>query len=799
MGTGARFHGWTTSAGQQCCGVAGHSRSAFCALLLGMTVAVTLPVRAEPAQLSQDVRAVQDYDIPAGSLASALNRLANQSGLVIVYGAELTSGLSTPGLQGSYTPDQVLQQLLAGTGLNRRYSDANTVTLVRAAAPQDSGPIRLEPLVVRGELLDRTAFESPTSAVVITGEDLERSGDTDLYDVIERTPGITSTFGDTGFAIRGISQDSVGGSGNGLTISTQIDGVALPTSQATWNAPFSTWDLGQVEVLRGPQSTQQGRNALAGAVVIRTADPTFTQEVRVRGEYASRDTRRFAVVANTPLIEDILAVRVAAETVRGDGFIENSFTGTDANEDDDTNYRAKLLFAPTNNFEAVLSYSFYDVNVGAERIVGSDYPDALEIESEISDFGDAEHEVAGLRASWDIGDSFTLESETSYYSLERLGVFDADFSAAALVVSEGNLEADVFEQDLSLTFDLGATSGIVGLFYTDIDNTSRSDASSPVFDQVLERDFDIRNAAAFGEIELDANRLAEGLSFTVGARYDYEDFTFETERVRTDAIGNVTATSGASDTTFSAVLPKAGVRYELTPDHAIAFTIQRGYRSGGAGEDNGSSFEFDPEYTTNLELAYRGVLLEDRLNVSANVFYTDWRNQQVSRDRVSDVGLPFSDVVNAGESRLFGGELSLEAGLTEKLDVFGALAYSNTEYTDFVAFGEDFTGNDFPFAPEWQASLGASYAWDFGLTASVNANYQSRAFADPANTLEVDERVLVNANLAYEQDGWLLGLYGRNLFDEEYVTSVQAAGFGVGSTVEVGEPRTIGVYLQKTF
>lgn len=81
--------------------------------------------------------------------------------------------------------------------------------------------------------------------------------------------------------------------------------MALPSAQTTFFGPFSSWDPEQIEVLRGPQSTQQGRNALAGAVVVNTRDPEFYDEYKLHGEVSSRSGNRFALMANKQLIEDL--------------------------------------------------------------------------------------------------------------------------------------------------------------------------------------------------------------------------------------------------------------------------------------------------------------------------------------------------------------------------------------------------------------------------------------------------------------------------------------------------------------
>lgn len=121
-------------------------------------------------------------------------------------------------------------------------------------AQQDGGTVDLGELVLTGELQNRALMEATTSAAIVTGQEISRRSEQDVYDVIERTPGISAAYGEKGFSIRGIDQR--GSAGVGMTVRTVVDGLGLPTNQATFFGPYSAWDVAQVEALRGPQSTQ---------------------------------------------------------------------------------------------------------------------------------------------------------------------------------------------------------------------------------------------------------------------------------------------------------------------------------------------------------------------------------------------------------------------------------------------------------------------------------------------------------------------------------------------------------------
>ncbi|WP_082029672.1 TonB-dependent receptor [Tateyamaria sp. ANG-S1] len=688
-----------------------------------------------------------------------------------------------------------------------------------AAAQEEGAPVDLGTLILRGELQARTVQDSPTSATIETGEDLERKGDTDLQDVIARTPGVSTSFGEQGFSIRGIDQRGAGGGGAGLVVSTQIDGVALPTNQATFYGPYSAWDIEQVEVLRGPQSTQQGRNALAGAIVVRSKDPTFEREFKLRGELGSRGYYRAAFAANTPL-SDTVALRFSAETVNVDGTIFNATLGENADAHRIDTYRLKFLWEPTDTFRAIASFSRTENFAGEDSINRTISPEGRVVQLDIPTREGSRHDIFGLRTEWDINAALTLETETSYYTQDYVRSEDGDGFPVFLSRFDRVGETEVFEQDVRLSFDTGAYSGVVGLFYTNIQDsipadllidtgfalTQRPEGANGIFaNRFSDVVTDVENAAIFGEVDIRADRWLDGLSFTVGARYDYEEFAFDADIVYDAPVPlppQFRDQSAENSTSFNAFLPKFGINYEFSDTQRVSFTIQRGYRSGGTSINAANSISnFDPEFTTNYELAYRGSFNADSVFVAANVFFTDWTDQQVNRFAGTlPTGQTVFDVVNAGKSELRGGELSVEAEVTERFSVFGQVAYSDTEFVEFVNNGVDLAGNDFPGAAELTAAFGARYDWDNGVSWAFDASYTQGSFLDIENTQaqRSDDRWVVNSYLTYEMDDLQLGLYVRNLFDEEYATNRSVDETGI-TFERLGEPRTIGVYVQRSF
>ncbi|MEM8791002.1 MAG: TonB-dependent receptor [Pseudomonadota bacterium] len=699
-------------------------------------------------------------------------------------------------------------------------------TAPNAQQNDDSRMILMPDLIVQGELQERSLQDSQTSVVVIPGDELDQRDDFDLYDIIERTPNISSTGGEKGFSIRGVGQRGPTGAGTGLAITTNIDGASLPSVQSVIFGPYSTWDLEQIEVLRGPQSTQQGRNALGGAVIIRSADPTYDFEVKARGEIGSRDTAGGAIAVNIPFVEDVLAMRLSAESVRTDGFIFNPTLG---NENFDarrqTTLRAKMRFDPTDDFSAVALINYAENFGGEDFIEESFLPGARFNFSDVAGLEGSDHVTLGLRLGYDVSDEIRIESESTYYRNVYVRIEDADLSARDEGFFDLEDRAETFAQEVRLKYESDQWRGVAGGYFTRIDQDNDalsrltddffSDVIPPgteiIFPPILDLEVDsltrgsstILNYAIFGEVEY---RVLPELGLILGARFDRETQEFSSEDevdinidLPPDAFPVPSQEPINLEADFNAFLPKAGIVYDWTDTLSTSFTVQRGYRAGGAQINafTREVNEFDPEFTWNYEVALRSTWFDDRLVANANAYFLSWRDQQVNVDGPSGSSLDVN-TINAGRSRLFGGELSLQGQPLDDLSVFGSLGVSRTEFLDFVDGGQDFSGNTFPNAPAVTAAFGGSYFFDNGFELHGDASYTSEAFRDAANTVDerLDNRLLLNFRAGYQDENWGIFAYGRNLLDTDYVVARTSRG---SDRVRVGEPLTFGAIATVNF
>lgn len=281
---------------------------------------------------------------------------------------------------------------------------------------------------------------------------------------------------------------------------------------------------------------------------------------------------------------------------------------------------------------------------------------------------------------------------------------------------------------------------------------------------------------------------------------------------------NLQEASTVAEQSFEAWLPSGFIRYDIDPLRSVTVSVRRGYRSGGSDLNIPRQFvsQFDPEYTTNYELAFRSLWFDGDLRVNANVFYTDWTDQQLvvslSTLQQDEVGF------NVGQSTLQGFEIDTDLSINRNWSINAVLGYTDTKFEDFdSALAEvlidaqnvtapidleqtlaAFEGQSFSFAPEWSGAARLSYRGDNGVFGSLGVTYEGESFVNNANStagtfLNNDARTLVNLTLGYEVYGTQVSFIARNLFDEAYVAS------GGNELVRLGDPRRIGLQVQRSF
>ncbi|WP_082305685.1 MULTISPECIES: TonB-dependent receptor [unclassified Pseudoalteromonas] len=742
----------------------------------------------------------------------------------------------------------------------------------------------VEKIVVTGQKIDRSLQETAASVAVFTEKNLEQQNITNFGEILAHAPNVN--FDDYSFSIRGIDAFNVSGGGNSYLASVYVDGAALPYRMIQ-SGGFSTWDVSQVEILRGPQSTLQGRNALAGAVVMSTKDPSYESDMKVRigfGDYGRKDA---AIALGGELVDNQVTFRFSGEKSERDGFVKNITRNDRSDYSEDQTYRLKVRVEPEAIPDLSVMFS-YTYNEQEDGVSGSATSSGLKKHSlyDTKTFDVTENDLYSIKADYDINDIWSLTSISNYvvsdYNYQWDG--DAGVGESQSVLTDDRTDT-TFSQEFRATFEYEQLSGLIGLYHSslDVDDINGGDrkitlarlgvptllVASPEYgglglpqnyaDMILglyqgvdpvelkthgETSQKVVSSAIFADLTYEIN---EQWDILAGIRWDRETQENEAQSVITVANGELlpdpsnanldpmtaqiiaglnaqlykmaddaSGNEPLVDASFNAFLPKLGVSYHFTEDMTTSFIYQKGYRSGGVGTNiaQATIFTYDAEYTNNYELSYRSVWLDGALVANANLFYVDWKDQQVQ----VQLGANQYDreTRNAGSSFVKGFETEIFYHLNSNLTISAGLGLSDTEFEDFPLNKDDdefnLAGFSFRNSPEWTGNIAVTYKGDNGFFANINANYvdESRGVSnpyaqnnDPKDIQEArpdfdpmnDSVALVNTRIGYEWDNMGAYLTVSNLFDKDYITLVDT-GYG---TQTYGAPREVAFRFHAKF
>ncbi len=690
----------------------------------------------------------------------------------------------------------------------------------------NTGDIVLDPVLVTGQKIERTQMETVSSVNIIDSDQLESSTRSDdLYEIIDMVPNVTNTGGFNSLAIRGIANSGPTAVNNGAgTIGIFVDNSLLTARSIQKNA-LTTWDLESVEVLRGPQSTTTGRNSLAGQIILHTKDPEFTSNGKAKVAFGQKGTLQTAVMQTGP-ITDKLAYRLTADYQHTDGFIKNDILDDDDfNRNSTKNFRLKFLYLLDNEGELLLNLSHNNFREHGDETVDSNlsgrtsrlnYPSRWETDAD----------SMSLTYTQPITDQLTFQSNTGYVTgdFSRTSDFDGssnpstvDFFGLTIPTDTAILSQQTdeynFNQEFLLNYNTDRIRSVAGLYFAkgELDDGYTSSnvyidfGGTPLLlNDMTDPDEEFTTYAIFGDIDY---KLTNKFTLMAGLRANKEDrkssVISDTQRAMSygafDAtIDGLLASEGLSGTQSAeqdsfVLLPKLGFNYMWSNSLSTGFVVQKGYRPGGVSVNpiRGVAQEFDDESTVNYEASLRAVVNE-RLRINANVFFTDWKDQQVA---VSSAGAisPLDFVIeNAGESHLYGFEVESTLIVNKNWDMSAGVGYSKTEFDDFSVNGNDYSGQEFQFSRNWTANLASTYRFDSGWFAHGNITYASEGAASTTTPgTELDDYRLVNVKLGYEQQKWGVYLYADNVFDEEYRTQ-RVNNVTYGNT-SYGDSRVVGL------
>lgn len=609
---------------------------------------------------------------------------------------------------------------------------------------------------------------------------------------------------------------------------------------------FAFTDIERIEILRGPQGTLYGRNAMGGVVNIITKKPTNQTNGFAETSFGNLGLQRYSTGIKTPIIKDKLYFGLNGLYQTQDGFLKNNISGTSAT---DTNLNGKsvggeknlygnmfLKWLVNNRFHLTLNLKGQQDKSNNSGFMVSQFSDTYAFANpdviNLSRIQSHERNIlnTSLVAKYN-ADKFTITSISALQTIS-FGFKDLDFPGIYHSYYDGKIgellpPQKVWSQELRINSHsdnkFQYTAGVYAFTqkgYEPTTNTAYelSDAEAAAFGlpsgtYLINRNRSNNSGlAGFGEMSY---QLTNKLKATVGLRYDYEkrEATFNGfgdamlfNGVVTEINPNITA-----DGNYSAISPKFSVNYSVNELSNIYATYTRGFRAGGINASSlpvGVRQTFDPEYSNNYEIGYKSYLLNKKLSVGASAFLIQWKDLQFY-----NLVAPFTYArENVGNAQSAGIEIEVSALPVKGLQLDGSFGFNPTEYKGFdlkrVNFGtgvESTTaigGNKLSNAPTHTLFLGAQYEYSINqkLKAIVRGEIRNlgKQYTDIQNQIEQPSYTLLNSRIGLTYGKYSLFFWGQNLTNERYLAYGNPdSSFGRQS--RMAQPRTFGLTLSAKF
>jgi iron complex outermembrane receptor protein len=675
-----------------------------------------------------------------------------------------------------------------------------------AAESGADAAFELEEIVVTARKRDESQLDAPLAVSVFGSAEIESAGITRPQDFIALTPNMTmvqtQNQGTSFITVRGISQAR----NSEPSVAVMIDGVLMSNPSAFNQELF---DIESIEVLKGPQGALYGRNAIGGAIIIRTRAPgdefggKFTVGVdsgpglvvrgNVGGPVGGSETLKFST---------------SLSYFDTEGYINNVLLDDEADPFRDMSARARLIWEPSDAFSADLRASASLVDTQALYFnITTDVNDTS-LPVRVNNAGVNERDMYGvsLKLDWQVGGG-TLTSITAWDKLEELLTGDQfDFLPipesvlfnffGADQAQHQFLDVEAISQEIRYTSPADRRLRWIAGAY--VISTDRFISTGNVFDLGTGEVPKVKRAplpmfapqftyladtqdnlawAVFGEASFD---VTERLEFSAALRYDHDkrENTTETPAEFIPApLQGVAFPGQVREETWDDLQPKFTLRYKPSDDLTIYGGYSRGFRSGGFNQTGvgatgipGIGDLFDQETADTVEAGVKARLAQGRVQAGLSLYQTDAKGSYYF---VFDPNTSTQNLGNLDKVRYRGLEGEVQARVGTGLDLYARVGFTDSDIRASRRAASD-VGNQAPLVSKYTVNLGAQYRRFIGgpqdLDFFIRPDFQiiGDTWFYPDNFTVRDPVNLLNLRVGLGNDRWTLTGWVRNLTDEIY-------------------------------
>ncbi|PZN97420.1 MAG: TonB-dependent receptor [Alphaproteobacteria bacterium] len=637
-------------------------------------------------------------------------------------------------------------------------------------------------IVVTAQRRTQTLAEVPQSISVVGGEALERQRATSFLDFAALVPGFTVTQtnpGESRLILRGVNTGSVGS-----TVAVYVDDIPFGSSGSLANGgvlagDFDTFDIARIEVLRGPQGTLYGSNALGGVLKYVTALPDFGG-FEARGQAGIEDTRGAGIgylanaMVNIPL-GDMLAFRASGFYRKNRGVVDAVGLAGEG-VDDNASYggRASLLLKASDRLSIRLSALLQNIEVDSPSsftvdpltlrpvnpITGGSTGGQRQRYQRYPETNNIDYRLYSGTIDWDL-DFANLTSVTSYATQDQVQLNDFSTTGARGTAQavygpgatntvglafQSDVAVEKFTQEVRLaspdseTFEwlIGAyyTREKTGLFQRFLPFNFASGALIPragsfgpfTFNEfvVATIDANYEEIAGFGSATL---HLGDRFEITAGGRYSHNNQDSVQAIVQ---LGNGNPQLG--DSSQGVFTWSIAPRFEISEHASVYARVAKGFRPGGPnfvplGAPTNFPTAFNADTLISYEAGIRAETADGTFSVDASVYHIDWSDILILTTVQTPVG-PVGVNGNGKRARTSGVEATATLRPFRGLSFVVNGAYTDAKLLDDTVSGGGFNltggiaGDQLPYTPKWSANISGDYEWSIGndAVAYVGAN-----------------------------------------------------------------------------
>jgi outer membrane receptor protein involved in Fe transport len=685
--------------------------------------------------------------------------------------------------------------------------------------------IKSKEIIVRAGLSDESLQKITSSVTVFTGNDIRLSSIDHFQTLINQIPNLNWAGGTSRpryFQIRGIGERShyFGEGTPNFSVGFVIDDMDL----SGMGMVGLLYDMDQIEVFKGPQSSVYGPNAIAGLISLRSTNPTDHFEMKYSTSFGTDNHHCGSSVMNVRLMKN-MNMRLTSVYNYSDGFRENvSQNITDSNKREEAFSRMKLSYDPIDRLSILATIIYTELDNGYDVWAPDNNTDFITYSN---DKGEDSQRTYGysLRAQFEASETLNITSITSFTETDLVHAYDGDWADSTYWHDNHGFDPAVegwayefYDKNernrANLTQEIRLSMGsiILGGYFKHL--IEQDKATGYLFGGVATdatSHYDFQATAGYAQYGLD---LTSSFKLKANIRYENNSIKYKgTSQGLNDYWEKIKLPLIHFDIDHSMLGYRASLHYLKDKFTSFYGSISQGYKSGGVNQQpflSDASRLYDPEFIQNFEIGLKRSTKKYQTQLST--FYSLRKDQQVSVSSQQDKENPNSFLFytgNAGSGTIQGFEWENTLNVSSNLNMDASLGYLTTwvdKFTYFAAEGVEAIGGNRKAAmsPKMTGSIGFNYENESGIFASTLMSFKDEYYFSDSHDQQSEPYSLLSLTIGKSFGKTTATIWIRNAMDERYTTR----GFYFGLIPPTypdqlwksyGDPRQIGVTIDYTF